>query len=268
MTAVHRKSGGVCAIIPFTRQFTIEYSALFDAMLPALERLALPVPLGGTSNHFRRATLEAVGGWDPYNVTEDADLGVRLARLGYRTAVLASTTWEEAPASFGVWLKQRTRWLKGWMQTYLVHTRSLARLNRELGFLGAAGLHALMGGLIASVLVQPVFYVLLAWHAGTGQLFQPTQTTLGTVLLTVALINLGLGYLASVLVGMVSVWRRGRPGLAMHALFMPLYWLLISLAGYRALYQLFRTPFLWEKTPHGAAHERLRRGRAGAPRHP
>ena len=102
----------------FTRQFTIEYSALFDAMLPALERLNLPVPLGGTSNHFRRATLEAVGGWDPHNVTEDADLGMRLARRGYHTAVLSSTTWEEAPASFGVWLKQRTRWLKGWMQTY------------------------------------------------------------------------------------------------------------------------------------------------------
>ena len=117
----------------FTRQFTIEYSALFDAILPALEKLRLPVPLGGTSNHFPRATLVEIGAWDPFNVTEDADLGVRLARLGYQTGVLASTTWEEAPPVFRVWLKQRTRWLKGWMQTYLVHTRQLRRLNRELG---------------------------------------------------------------------------------------------------------------------------------------
>lgn len=100
----------------FTRQFTIEYSALFDAILPALESLRLPVPLGGTSNHFPRDLLIGLGGWDPYNVTEDADLGIRIARAGYHTGVLASTTWEEAPPVFGVWLKQRTRWLKGWMQ--------------------------------------------------------------------------------------------------------------------------------------------------------
>jgi glycosyltransferase XagB len=248
----------------FTRQFTIEYSVLFDAMLPALENLRLPVPLGGTSNHFRRTTLEVVGGWDPFNVTEDADLGVRLARLGYRTAVLASTTWEEAPTRFGVWLKQRTRWLKGWMQTYLVHTRSLQRLNRDLGWGAALGFHALMGGLIGSALVQPLFYLLLVWHGMTGQLFAPNESALGTALLMVALINLGLGYLVSMLVGMVAVWRRGRPGLAMHALFMPLYWLLISLAAYRAVYQLFRAPFLWEKTPHGAAREPVRKGSRAA----
>ena len=101
----------------FTRQFTVEYSALFDAILPALDRLGLPVPLGGTSNHFPRAVLEEIGGWDPFNVTEDADLGIRLARLGWHTAILDSTTWEEAPQCAGQWLRQRTRWLKGWLQT-------------------------------------------------------------------------------------------------------------------------------------------------------
>jgi cellulose synthase/poly-beta-1,6-N-acetylglucosamine synthase-like glycosyltransferase len=90
---------------------------LFDAILPALERLRLPVPLGGTSTHFPRATLIEVGAWDPFNVTEDADLGIRLSRLGFRTRALSSTTWEEAPPGLGGWLKQRTRWLKGWMQT-------------------------------------------------------------------------------------------------------------------------------------------------------
>jgi cellulose synthase/poly-beta-1,6-N-acetylglucosamine synthase-like glycosyltransferase len=102
----------------FTRQFTIEYTALFDGILPALERLQLPVPLGGTSNHFPRAVLDAVGGWDPYNVTEDADLGIRLARAGWHVGVLPSTTWEEAPPTFRIWKGQRTRWLKGWMQPH------------------------------------------------------------------------------------------------------------------------------------------------------
>ncbi len=105
----------------FARQFTLEYSALFDAILPALARLGLPVPLGGTSNHFRRETLVAVGGWDPFNVTEDADLGFRLARRGWRTALLQSTTWEEAPVSFSRWFRQRTRWLKGWSQPETYH---------------------------------------------------------------------------------------------------------------------------------------------------
>jgi cellulose synthase/poly-beta-1,6-N-acetylglucosamine synthase-like glycosyltransferase len=102
----------------FTRQFTVEYTALFDCILPTLERLRLPVPLGGTSNHFPRAVLDAVGGWDPYNVTEDADLGIRLARAGWHVGVLNSTTWEEAPPTFRIWKGQRTRWLKGWMQPH------------------------------------------------------------------------------------------------------------------------------------------------------
>jgi cellulose synthase/poly-beta-1,6-N-acetylglucosamine synthase-like glycosyltransferase len=235
----------------FTRQFTIEYSALFDAILPALVRLSLPVPLGGTSNHFRRETLVAVGGWDPFNVTEDADLGFRLARQGWRTTVLKSTTWEEAPATFGRWFRQRTRWLKGWMQTYLVHTRRPWRLNSELGWRGALGLHVLMGGLILSALAHPWFYALLVYHTISGQLFAPAGTLAGAAFWTIACINLGAGYLTSILVGALSVWRRGRPGLALSALLMPLTWLLVSAAAYRALYQLVTRPYLWEKTEHG-----------------
>jgi len=184
-------------------------------------------------------------------VTEDADLGVRLARQGYRTAVLASTTWEEAPPFFTVWLKQRTRWLKGWMQTYLVHTRNPLRLNAELGLRAAIGFHALMGGLIASALVHPWFYVLLAYHALSGELFAPAETTLGTIVWSIASINLAVGYAVSILVGMLSVWHRRLRRLAPVALLMPVYWLLISLAAYRALYQLGRAPYLWEKTEHG-----------------
>jgi cellulose synthase/poly-beta-1,6-N-acetylglucosamine synthase-like glycosyltransferase len=234
-----------------TRQFTIEYSVLFDAILPALERLKLPVPLGGTSNHFPRATLIQAGAWDPFNVTEDADLGIRLSRLALQTRALDSTTWEEAPPGLGGWLKQRTRWLKGWMQTYIVHTRFPRRLNAELGLRAAFGLHVLMGGLVASALVHPLFYALLAYHWWTGQLFLPAESTTGALVWAVAWINLGLGYLVSIALGMVSVIRRRRFGLALHALAMPVYWLLISVAAYRAVWQLMRDPYLWEKTEHG-----------------
>jgi cellulose synthase/poly-beta-1,6-N-acetylglucosamine synthase-like glycosyltransferase len=240
----------------FTRQFTVEYSALFDGILPALARLGLPVPLGGTSNHFPREVLVAAGGWDPFNVTEDADLGFRLARQGWRTTVLASTTWEEAPISFGRWFRQRTRWLKGWMQTYLVHTRQPWRLNAELGAGGALGFHALMGGLVLSALVHPLFYVLLTYQALSGRLFAPADTLAGAALWTIAWINLAAGYLTSIFVGALSAWRRGQPRLALSALLMPLCWLLVSAAAYRALYQLTTNPYFWEKTEHGLRPKR------------
>jgi cellulose synthase/poly-beta-1,6-N-acetylglucosamine synthase-like glycosyltransferase len=98
------------------RMFTASYAGHFEGFLPAMAALRLPFPLGGSSNHFRTAALRRVGGWDPYNVTEDADLGIRLHRFGYRCAALSSATYEEAPARFGPWLKQRTRWYKGWMR--------------------------------------------------------------------------------------------------------------------------------------------------------
>jgi glycosyltransferase involved in cell wall biosynthesis len=236
----------------FTRQFTVEYSALFDALLPALAHLGLPVPLGGTSNHFRRETLVAAGGWDPYTVTEDADLGFRLARRGWLTAVLASTTWEEAPVSFGRWFRQRTRWLKGWMQTYLVHTRRPWQLGRDLGVRGALGFHVLMGGLVLMALLHPLSYALLAYQVASGQLLGPVPSPAGTALWALAWLNLAAGYLSAILVGAVSAWRRGHPGLVRSALMMPLCWLLVSAAAYRALCQLATDPYLWEKTEHGS----------------
>jgi cellulose synthase/poly-beta-1,6-N-acetylglucosamine synthase-like glycosyltransferase len=233
------------------RQFAIEYSALFDAILPALARLRMPVPLGGTSNHFPRETLVACGGWDPCNVTEDADLGFRLARRGYRTAILLSTTWEEAPTGLGQWIRQRTRWLKGWFQTYLVHTRQPFRLTADLGVRRALGFHALMGALLLSALVHPFFYALLAYHWLTGHLLEPADSAAGAVLWVIACINLAVGYLASMLVGALSAWRRGRRYLAPSVVLMPVMWLLMSVAAYRALHQLFTDPYLWEKTEHG-----------------
>ncbi len=236
----------------FTRQFTVEYSALFDAVLPALARLRLPVPLGGTSNHFRRQMLVAIGGWDPFNVTEDADLGLRLARQGYTTEVLASTTWEEAPLTFRQWLPQRTRWLKGWYQTYVVHTRQPGRLMRELGVFSGIGFHIFLGGLLLSTLMHPLFYLFLLWNLAMPTAFVIPDVFGSTALWLLSGTTLLLGYLTSIAIGILAARRRGH-GLAWSAIQSPLCWLLISAASYRALWQLWRAPFLWEKTAHGKA---------------
>ncbi len=232
-----------------TRQFAIEYTALFDCMLPTLEHHDLPVPLGGTSNHFPRAVLEAVGGWDPFNVTEDADLGIRLARSGYRVEVLASTTWEEAPATFRTWRNQRTRWLKGWMQTYLVHMRRPAALARDLGLLRFLGFQILMGGLILSALVHPWFYAAAGWELLAGPLAAYDHPLSGVITI-LGLVKLVLGYVTGVALGAIAVAGRGRRRLMLSTLGMPFYWLLISAAAYRALYQLIVAPYHWEKTQH------------------
>jgi glycosyltransferase XagB len=233
-----------------TRQFALEYSALFDAILPALARLGLPVPLGGTSNHFPRRVLQQLGGWDAHNVTEDADLGIRIARLGGRSAVLDSTTWEEAPPTLAIWTSQRTRWLKGWMLTYLVHMREPRRLWRDLGAWGFFGFQVLMGGLILSALVHPLFYILLVWALLAGELLHAPEGTLHTALLLLGAFNLAAGYGSAMALAAAAAYRRGWRWLVPHALLMPVYWLLISLAAYRALFQLVRAPYHWNKTPH------------------
>ncbi len=240
-----------------TRQFAIEYAALFDAILPLLERTGLPVPLGGTSNHFPRRLLEHVGAWDPYNVTEDADLGIRLARMGWQVAVIESTTWEEAPRRWRSWLNQRTRWLKGWMQTTLVHMRHPLRLMHDLGEARFLGFQALMGGLVLAALVHPWFYLLLAYDIWAHRFFSWPQTLIGQSFWGLASLNLFAGYLISMLLGLAAAVRRGRWRLGLAVVLLPFYWLAISLAAHRALIQLIRRPFHWEKTPHTPRAKRV-----------
>ena len=223
--------------------------------LPGLARLGLPIPLGGTSNHFPREVLDRWTGWDPFNVTEDADLGIRLARMGGRVGMLSSTTWEEAPVRFRGWLPQRTRWLKGWMQTYLVHTRQPTRLLRDLGPACFAGFHIYSGGLVLSALVFPMFCGLTLFEVWQGG-WQPPPGAPGRALWSLAIFNVAAAYIASVVAAIVAAWRRGRTWLALGAPFMPIYWLLISLAAYRALYQLATAPHYWEKTDHRSRSRR------------
>lgn len=219
-----------------TRFFSADYASLFDVILPSLTRYNLPLPLGGTSNHFRVSHLRKVGGWDPYNVTEDADLGLRLARFGYEAGVLTHGTSEEAPEGFNIWLKQRTRWFKGWLQTLYVHFKSPSALVKDLGCIKALTIFLLLGGSFISALLHP-FGVFIAFYYKS----------------TFALSILGLGYFLGGIVLWQGVRRRGRSRIGFALLLLPLWWLCLSVAAWRALKELYLRPFHWAKTPHKAS---------------
>ncbi len=235
-----------------SRQFTIEYATLFTGLLPLFSRFGLPLPLGGTSNHFRIGVLRDLGAWDPFNVTEDADLGMRLHRAGYRAETLDSTTYEEACCQRNAWIKQRTRWLKGWMQTFGVHMRAPSATFRETGVAGFLAFHAYFAGIIVSSLAHPVFYLVLAYDAWQRTLFR--AGTLGDdILLAIAIVNFVGGYAVNAVLSALSLRRGGQKALWPHVIFIPVYWLYISTAAYRAVWQLIRAPFYWEKTEHGVS---------------
>ncbi len=234
-----------------TRQFTAEYAWLFGRLLPMLARLDLPILLGGTSNHFRTDVLRSIGAWDAYNVTEDADLGLRLARFGYRAGMLASRTYEEANCHLGNWMSQRARWLKGWMQTWLVHMRSPARLKADLGNRGFWTAQALLLGVIISALFHPAFLVLTVWSIWSGEFF-PAQGNWLLVLATgISLAVLTAGYASAIYAAHLGLKRLGKRRWLGTLLTMPAYWLLISAAAWLALWQLIVAPFHWNKTAHG-----------------
>ncbi|MEU4840798.1 glycosyltransferase [Nocardia testacea] len=232
-----------------TAWFTADYALWFGFVLPGLMRGDAPIPLGGTSNHLRRAILDEIGAWDPFNVTEDADLGVRIAESGYRTAVLDSVTWEEANSDPVNWIRQRSRWYKGYLQTWLVHMRRPVRLWRMLGPAGFARFTTLLAGtpLIASL--NMVFWLItLAWLLG-----QPhaVQEQFPAYVYFPALFCLVFGNSAVLYMNLVACRESRLTVLLLAALTTPLYWLLMSVAAIKGTYQLIRKPSYWEKTFHG-----------------
>lgn len=243
--------------------FALEYAALFAALLPWLARHKLPLPLGGTSNHFRRSALAECGAWDPFNVTEDADLGTRLNRFGYRTGMITYPTREDAPEDRAVWMAQRRRWFKGWLQTLLVSFRYPLRLAAQLGP-GAMIAYALTtGGMLLSALFHPVLYASLAlmlWNALAGTL--PPLASLHGLLMAIDLFNLVAGFGVMLLAqAMVLPANLPRPP-GRHLLRIPLYWMNLTLAAWMALHEIYRNPFVWNKTPHTPVRRRHRAARS------
>jgi glycosyltransferase XagB len=232
-----------------TRMFTLDYTLWFDQVLPGLERLGMPIPLGGTSNHFRTDVLRELHAWDPFNVTEDADLGIRIGQKGYRVGVVDSTTFEEASCRTGQWVRQRSRWMKGYMQTLLVHTRRPLHLLRSAGPLGFLGFVFFVGGTVLAGLLNPIFWLFYAiWIVLSAANF---DTLFPQFLLFLCLFNLLVGNGAFTYLIMLGPIRRGWLELIPFSFTLFAYWILISVAAYKGLWQLVRDPFFWEKTPHG-----------------
>jgi cellulose synthase/poly-beta-1,6-N-acetylglucosamine synthase-like glycosyltransferase len=232
-----------------TRWFSMEYDQWFGAVLPAIEQGRCVVPLGGTSNHMPAQVWRHIGGWDEHNVTEDADLGVRLARHGYRTLILDSLTLEEANSDLINWIRQRSRWYKGYLQTMIVHLRRPERLRREIGLKATLRLINMTGAIPlvnASNLI--LWSTMLLWIVARPQtvtlMFPPVTYYLCLILFLIAAP-------LSMFVGLITVIALGKPQLWWAALLAPGYWVLQSIAAFKALYQLFFRPFYWEKTVHG-----------------
>ena len=242
-----------------TRQFTIEYAILFGLLLPTLANHHLPLPLGGTSNHFRVDVLREVGAWDPFNVTEDADLGLRLARAGYETATLAARTYEEANGQPVNWLNQRTRWLKGFLATWLVHMRRPVRLLEDLGPSGFWAAQALTIGIFGSALLHPIcmavtlaLFILQPGLPAGASYFIITLTGLNLLVLV-------SGYGVAIIAGRRALYQLGITGWIFPLATMPIYWLLMSVAAWAALWQFIVAPFHWNKTEHGLSSFQRRR---------
>ncbi len=231
-----------------SRCFTIEYAAWFRVILPGLQRLGVPIPLGGTTLFFRRDVLEKLGAWDAWNVTEDADLGIRLARHGYRTELIDSTTHEEANCRALPWIKQRSRWIKGYMMTYATHMRDPVLLWRQLGPRQFAGFQVLFLGSIAHVLMAPLIWSL--WLLMLGLPHPLTQVIPGPALLAMSGLFLAAEAL-SIATGLVGLRRSGQKISPAWVPTLHVYSPLGALASYKALWEMMHRPFYWDKTSHG-----------------
>jgi cellulose synthase/poly-beta-1,6-N-acetylglucosamine synthase-like glycosyltransferase len=236
-----------------TRMFTLEYSYWFDYMLPGLETLDIPIPLGGTSNHFKLDKLIELGSWDPFNVTEDADLGVRVYDKQYKIGIVKSTTYEEANNEPFNWIRQRSRWIKGYMQTYLVHMRNPVHLIRRIGWGGFFGFNFFIGGTAITFLVYPIlllfFFVYLIFNI-TG-----VKTVFPDWILYFAIFNFIAGNVLMIYINMMAVFKRRYYELILFSMLNPVYWLMHSIAAYKGLWQLIYKPFYWEKTNHGLSKQ-------------
>lgn len=227
-----------------TKLFSMEYSLLFDFLLKGLETLGLPMPLGGTSNHFRAEVLKNIGAWDAYNVTEDADLGIRLYLRGYKTTVLDSYTMEESPITLGSWIKQRARWVKGFIQTFIVYLQHNSPSDLRLGFAEKVSIWVFIGLSTYAFLILP-WLIITAAYLDSG--FLDSLLLVNT--------TFALSYMYGIA---LTILRRDKKSLRSLSrqdvaafLVWPLYFVLHTIASYRALFELVTQPFKWNKTEHG-----------------
>lgn len=235
-----------------TRIFTAEYSLWFDLVLTGLQSIHAPIPLGGTSNHFKKGALEAIQKWDAFNVTEDADLGIRLAKAGYRTAIVDSTTYEEANSDYLNWFNQRTRWIKGYIQTYFVHMRDPRELFTNWKNFHFITFNLIIGGKILSLFINPFLWAVTAIYF----IFRPTlgpmiESFFPPYILCIAIFSLVFGNFLYYYYYLIGCAKRGYSDLMKYLFLVPIYWLAMSVATWVAVYKFIRQPYYWSKTVHG-----------------
>ncbi|WP_262386586.1 hypothetical protein ROLI_008740 [Roseobacter fucihabitans] len=234
-----------------SRCFTIEYATWWRVILPGIAKLGLIIPLGGTTLFFRRDALEKLGGWDAHNVTEDADLGVRLARHGFVTELLPTVTREEATSRAWPWVRQRSRWLKGFMITYFVHMRHPVRLIQDVGFKRFMGLQTIFLASFSQFAAAPLLWSF--WLTLTG-VPHPVETTLGTPVIWGLMGLFIFSEALSLAMGIYAVSGRVHRHLIPFVPSMMIYFTLGALASYKALWEMVSAPFYWDKTQHGVSH--------------
>lgn len=234
-----------------TRAFTAEYSLWFDLVLTGLQSINAPIPLGGTSNHFKVEILRKLKGWDSYNVTEDCDLGMRIAKNGYRTAIVDSTTHEEANSSVANWFWQRSRWVKGYIQTYFVHTRKPSE------FLKIKKTHLLtfqliVGGKVLSMIINPIMWIItISYFVFRTQIGSAIEDYFPAPIFYMAITSAVLGNFLYMYYYLLGCLKRGQYDLIKYMIFIPFYWLFMSAATIIAVLKFIHAPHHWSKTKHG-----------------
>ncbi len=235
-----------------TRIFTAEYSLWFDLILTGLQSINAVIPLGGTSNHFRTKSLQQLKGWDSFNVTEDCDLGLRLVKHGYRTAIVNSTTYEEANSKLGNWFSQRGRWIKGYMQTYLVHVRNPSQFIQQAAIYNFLAFQLVIGGKIFSLFINPLMWIIticyFLFRSTTGAFI---ESFFPAPIFYMGIVCLIFGNFLYMYYYMVGCAKRGYFPLIKYGFVVPFYWLFMSISGWYALYKIFTNPHYWAKTHHG-----------------
>lgn len=235
-----------------TRLFTSEYSLWFDLILTGLQSIGATIPLGGTSNHFRTKDLRTLHGWDAFNVTEDCDLGVRLVKKGYKTAILDSVTLEEANSDIKNWFTQRSRWIKGYIQTYLVHMRNLKSFQHKLTTPHFVTFQLVVGGKILSMFINPVMWcITIIYFAFRSHVGLFIESFFPGVILYMGVFSLVFGNFLYFYYYMMGCAKREQYDLIKYTFFIPFYWLCMSIAAWIAVYEIVYKPFYWSKTTHG-----------------
>lgn len=235
-----------------TRVFTAEYSLWFDLVLTGLQSIKAPIPLGGTSNHFRKKDLIELKGWDSFNVTEDADLGMRIVKKGYQTAIMNSTTYEEANSSATNWFWQRTRWIKGYIQTYLVHMRNPHHFISHWRDPRVLTFQLIVGGKVASMLINPLMWMLtIVYFVFRGQVGTQIESFFPTPIFYMGIISFIFGNFLYMYYYMIGCAKREQWSLIKYVFLVPFYWLAMSFAAYIAWFKLILDPHYWSKTKHG-----------------